>query len=178
MTVKTAAQLKADFLSLDPNDWITNLVDSVAKTLGLPTNAALVVAEERTFTENGAGTYTGAVDLPAGATLLDIIVHNDVLWAAATSAVMKVGDTDDDGYYTNVNLKATDLLANESLSFAREGGKGGAYYAGTGTHWTNRYSATARTINGIITSVGAGTAGRTRMVVMYVVPTAVAATKA
>ncbi len=178
MTVKTAAQLKADFLGLDPNDWITNLVDSVAKTLGLPTNAALVVAEERTFTENGAGTYTGAVDLPAGATLLDIIVHNDVLWAAATSAVMKVGDTDDDGYYTNVNLKATDLLANESLSFAREGGKGGAYYAGTGTHWTNRYSATARTINGIITSVGAGTAGRTRMVVMYVVPTAVAATKA
>ncbi len=177
MTVKTATQLKANFLGQDPNDWITDLVDSVAKALGLQTNAALVVAEERTFTENGAGTYTGAVELPAGATLLDIVVHNDVLWAAATSATMKVGDTDDDGYYTGVNLKATDLLANESLSFAREGGKGGAYYAGTGTHWTNRYSAAARTINGIITSVGAGTAGRTRMVVLYVLPTAVAATK-
>lgn len=177
MTVKTAAQLKADFLGLDPNDWMTNLVDSVAKALGLPTNAALVVAEERTFTENGAGVYTGSVDVPAGATLLDIIVNGVALWTAGTSAAMIVGDgTDPNGYYDAINLKATDLLAGESISFALAGGKAGAYIANSQV--SPRYSATARTITGEITSVGAGTAGRTRMVVIYVVPTAVAATKA
>lgn len=177
MTVKTAAQLKADFLGLDPNDWMTNLVDSVAKALGLQTNAALVVAEERTFTENGAGAYTGAVELPAGATLLDIIVNGVALWTAATSAAMIVGDaTDPNGFFDAINLKATDLLAGESLSFALAGGKAGAYIANSQV--SPRYSATARTITGEITSVGAGTAGRTRMIVVYVLPTAVAATKA
>lgn len=137
-----------------------------------------VQAQEVTFTENGAGTYTGAVTLPAGATLHDIIINGVVLWAAATSAVLEVGDgTDPDGYYTNVNLKATDLLAGESLSFALAGGKAGAYIANSQV--SPRYSATARTISGVVTSVGAGTAGRTRMTVVYSVPaTVTAATKA
>lgn len=126
-----------------------------------------VVAKEVTFTENGAGTYTGSVELPAGSTLLDIIVHATALWTAATSASLDVGDTDADGYYAAVNLKATDLLAGESLSFSHAGGKGGAYFAGSNTHVTNRYSSTARTITGVVTSVGSGTAGRTRMVVVY-----------
>jgi hypothetical protein len=144
---------------------------SVLNGQTIPAGGALVVAEERTFAENGAGTYTASVALPAAATLLDIIVNGVALWAAGTSATMKVGDaTDDDGYYTAVNLKATDLLAGESLSFALAGGKAGAYIANSQV--SPRYSATARTITGVVTSVGAGTSGRTRMQVVYATPPA------
>ena len=151
--------------------------------------ASGIQATEVTFTETGAGTYTGSVTVPAGATLLDVIVHAVALWDAATSAVMKVGDVaDDDGIFTNVNLKATDLLAGESISTAFPGGKQGADVVQTMTegvpnttvlfHVLRRYLATARVISGIITSVGAGTAGRTRMTVVYALPSKViAATK-
>lgn len=137
-----------------------------------------VEAVEVTFTETaGAGTYTGAVALPAGATLLDIIINGVALWDNAGAVTMKVGDTDDDGYYTGIDLKATDLLAGESLSFAQAGGKAGAYIANSQV--SPRYSATARTINGIITTASTGgSAGRTRMVVVFVLPTATAAVKA
>lgn len=147
-----------------------------------------IVAREITFTETtGAGTYTGEVTLPAGATLIDVIIHQTALWTATTSATLNVGDfttanveIDADGIYTAVNLKATDLLAGESLSFAQSGGKAGAYNIGTNTHWTTRYSATARKIRGTIVTVGAaGNAGRTRMIVVYALrSTPLAATKA
>lgn len=130
-----------------------------------------VVAAERSFTENGAGTYTANVSIPAGATIMDIFVNGVALWAAATSATMIVGDaTDPDGYYTAVNLKATDLLAGESLSFGLAGGKAGAYIANSQV--SPRYAAAARTISGVVTSVGAGTTGRTRMTVVYSAPKA------
>jgi hypothetical protein len=143
--------------------WISQL-----NSTPVPSGAGFLVVAERTFAENGAGTYTASVALPAGATLDDIIVNGVALWAAATSATMKIGDgADDDGYYTGVNLKATDLLAGESLSFALAGGKAGAYIANSQV--SPRYSATARTITGVVTSVGAGTTGRTRMVVKYAI---------
>lgn len=139
----------------------------------------LVEAHEVSFTETtGAGTYTGSVTVPAGATILDIIVNGVALWTATTSATLIVGDvTDPDGYYTAVDLKATDLLAGESISFALAGGKAGAYIANSQV--SPRYSASERTISGVVTTVGAaGSAGRTRMVVVYVLPTASAASKA
>ena len=152
-------------------------VTVTAADLNAIDGATPVVCVERTFVENGAGTYTGAVVVPAGATILDIIVNGVALWAAGTSATMIVGDTDDDGFYTGVNLKATDLLAGESLSFSHAGGKAGAYIANSQV--SPRYSASARTINGIVTSVGAGTTGRTRMLVIYALPIeTAAATKA
>jgi len=93
---------------------------------------------------------------------------------------MDVGDVaDPDGYFIGVNLKATDLLAGESLSFALAGGKAGAYIANSQV--SPRYSATARVVSGIVVSVGAGTAGRTRMTVVYHLPVSadiVVATKA
>ena len=138
-------------------------------------------AKEVTFTELGGNlTYTGSVTIPAGATVLDVIVHATALWDNAGAVTMKVGDaTDDDGIYTGVNLKATDLLAGESLSFAQSGGKGGAYNVGTNTHWTTRYLETARVISGIITAASTGgSAGRTRMTVIYTLPTITAATSA
>lgn len=149
---------------------------------GLVSLATLAGAEERTFTETtGAGTYTGSVTVPAGATILDIIVNGVALWDTATSATMKVGDaTDDDGYYTAINLKATDLLAGESISFALAGGKAGAYIANSQV--SPRYSASERVISGVVTTVGAsGSAGRTRMTVVWALPgggSALAATKA
>lgn len=135
--------------------------------------ATPVVAAERTFTETaGAGVYTGTVSLPAGATLLDVIVNGVALWDNAGTAVMTVGDAGAAaGYYTGVNLKATDLLAGESLSFALAGGKAGTYIANSQV--SPRYSATTRDIVGVITTASTGgTAGRTRMTVVYSAPVA------
>ena len=146
------------------------------------TNLNLNKAYEQSilFTEAGAGTYTGAISLPAGAVIQDIIVNAIALWAAGTSAAMNVGDVATaNGYYAAVNLKATDLLADESLGFAFAGGKQGADLdvAGVGFHVRRRYLAAARVISGVITSVGAGTTGRTLMTVIYTVPTQTASVK-
>lgn len=138
-----------------------------------------ICVEERTFTETaGAGTYTGSVTVPAGASIVNIIVNGVALWTASGSVTMKVGDVaDDDRHFTAVDLKATDLLAGESISFEAAGGKAGADF--NVNQWNNRYSASARTISGIITAAGTGgTAGRTRMTVIYALPRTSAATKA
>lgn len=171
--------LTASMDELNTVDGLTATAAELNKVDGIASTAYLVVSEEVTFTETtGAGVWTGAVSVPAGATLMDIIINGVALWDSQTSATMKVGDTDDDGYYIDIDLKATDLLAGESLSFAMAGGKAGAYIANSQV--SPRYSATARTINGIITKVGStGTAGRTRMTVVYAVSlaTPTAATK-
>lgn len=143
-----------------------------------------LIAHQLDFTETtGAGTYTGTVTIPAGAVIADIIVHNTALWTATTSASLEVGDGDDaDGFFTAVDLKATDLLANESISLqGPQGGVGGVYAtAGTSTHITNRVAAAERTITATVVTVGAaGAAGRTSVLVMYALPSTVtAATKA
>lgn len=126
---------------------------------------------ERTFTEtSGAGTYTGSVTVPAGATILDIIINGVALWDNAGACTLKVGDVaDDDGFYTSVDLKATDLLAGESLSFALAGGKAGAYIANSQV--SPRYSASSRVVSGIVTTASTGgSAGRTRMTVIWSLP--------
>jgi hypothetical protein len=135
-----------------------------------------VLHQEALFTENGAGTYTATLRLPAGARIIDVGVTGDVLWAAATSASMTVGDAADaDGFFLATNLKATDLLAGETNNIEHPGGLAGVYI---GAEQRKLWQATARNIIGVIVSVGAGTAGRTRMYVVYSVPTnVVAATK-
>jgi hypothetical protein len=133
--------------------------------------ASGVVAEEILFTETAAaGVYTGAVAMPAGSTLVDVIVNGVALWAAASSATLIVGDgTDPDGFFTGVNLKATDLLAGESLSLALAGGKAGAYIANSQV--SPRYAAAARSVIAEVTTVGStGATGRTRVVVVYTLP--------
>jgi len=160
---------------------VTSTAAKLNKLSALAANAGVVVAEEVTFTETtGAGTYTGTVTVPAGATILDIQVQSTALWTAATSATMKVGDaTDDDGWYTGVNLKATDLLVGEVIRFGSTGGKEGAYLVTATGLLSTAYSASARAVAGIVTTVGStGNAGRTRMLVLYVLPTTAAATKA
>lgn len=116
-----------------------------------------------------AGVYTASKKLPAGSIIKDILVNGVALWDAGTSATLKVGDTDDDGFYTAVNLKATDLLAGESLSFALAGGKAGAYIANSQV--SPRYSASERTISAIVTTVGtAPTTGETRVIIIWSQP--------
>jgi len=169
------------------NSLRTSLVFNDTPTTGGWQSPSGSVAAEISLTEtDGAGTYTGDVTIPAGAEILDIIVIADALWTATTSASLEVGDyttagvaIDADGFYTAVNLKATDLLAGESLSFAQSGGKAGAYNTGTNTHWTNRRAATARLLRSRVVTVGAaGNAGRTRVIVFYCLTNAINATKA
>lgn len=132
---------------------------------------ALRVAE-RVFTETtAAGTYTATVAIPAGATIHDIIVNGVALWAAGTSATMTVGDAGNaSGYFASVNLKATDLLAGESISFDQAGGKAGAYIANSQV--SPRYAVAARVISGVVVTVGTGATGITRMCVVYSLPDA------
>lgn len=124
-----------------------------------------------------AGVYTASVVLPAGSHLFDILVDGVTLWDSGTSATLIVGDAaDDDGYFTAVNLKATDLLAGESLSFSLAGGKAGAYIANSQV--TPRYSSSTRTITAKVTTVGTSTAGETRVSVIWAQPAAATQTTA
>lgn len=139
---------------------------------------------EGLITETGGATYNLDFLIPAGATIVWLSVYATALWTAGTSATLEVGDystaatpveIDANGFFANVNLKATDLLAGESLTLlgGGQGGKAGAYSAGTNTHWTNLYSATARILRFSVVSSGAGTAGRTRCMVGFVHPAGV-----
>ena len=146
-----------------------------------PAGVTGVQALQARISENGTGAISADFILPAGSTLVDIIIEAEALWTAGTSALLDMGDTaDPDGYFSAVNLKATDLLAGESISIGStqvRGGDDGAYLTvGTSTHVNRRYSAAERTITATITTVGtAATAGRTRITVLYVgaTPTAI-----
>jgi len=145
-------------------------------------SSGVVVCKRILFTQDAVSlTYTATVPLPANATLLDIIVSGGVVWnAAATTAVLKVGDTAvDDGYFTNVNLKATDLLAGETLAIsgsnvAASGGKQGAYLvAATGQRGATAsnfgaHNTAGTNILATVTVTGpSGTTGRTYVDIFY-----------
>lgn len=129
-------------------------------------------ATERVFSHGGlaAGVYTATWVLPAGSHLDDILVEGVALWNNGTSATLNVGDAGAaGGYFSSVNLKATDLLAGESISFAFAGGKAGSYIANS--QISPRYSAAERTITAVITTVGTvPTTGETRIVTIYSTP--------
>lgn len=128
------------------------------------------------YTEtSGAGTYTGAVTVPAGSILLDVVVHGIAVWNPSSTVGMTVGDAAvADGILTITSLKSGgDLAAGESLSVTGGTSTSGAEEGGdvTGSAWTRRYLATERVISGVITAAGTGgTTGRTLMVVTYTDP--------
>jgi hypothetical protein len=133
----------------------------------------VVQMKEVTFTEtSGAGEYTGSVTVPAGAYLIDVIVHGVAVWDNAGAVDMDVGFAGGTELFDITSLKAAgDLLAGESISFGTgsDGGEGGS------TASTNfaRYLATERVITGAITTASTGgSTGRTRMVVLYALPSA------
>ena len=101
---------------------------------GLITQPGRILFEEVTFTEAGAaGVYTGSVTVPGNSWLLDIKIFNTIYWTAATSAAMIVGDVaDPNGWYDDINLKATDIVDTsggnaECIDFNNAGGQEGAY---------------------------------------------------
>lgn len=148
------------------------------KLNGISAAGYLLQAQEVTFVEtSGAGTYTGTMVLPAGHRIIDIGCDGQALWNSAGACALIVGDAaDPDGFFTSTDLKATDLLAGEINNLEHPGGKAGVYIA---AEQRNLYSATARSIIAVVTQAsGTGTAGRTRVYVVYAVVTAVAATKA
>jgi hypothetical protein len=147
---------------------------------GVVVQPGRLLVETILFTENGAGTYTGSVTVPGNSLIHDIKVWSTALWTAATSASMDVGDASDpNGWYAGIDLKATDLLLGEQIRFESAGGKEGVYYVAATGLLSAAWSASARVISGIVTTVGAGTAGRTYMQVIYTDPTEIgAATKA
>ncbi len=137
-----------------------------------------VQVAEVTFAETAANaTHTGTVTLPAGSTLLDIIITAVTDWNSGTSTTLIVGDaTDPDGYFTAVDLQAAaDLAEGESISLGFSGAVDGADAdpgATDGDQVRRRYDASARDIVCVITDVNAaGTDGRTHMTVIFSLPT-------
>ncbi len=159
---------------------VTATAAEINKAAGIAATSYHEVASLLSFTETtGAGVYTGTVTVPAGAIITDIKVWCTVLWTATTSALMDIGDVaDPDGWFTQINLKATDLLVNEEINFNNLGGKQGAYIVAATGQRSTAYSASSRAVSGIVTTIGAaGNAGRSFMSVHYTLPTATAAAK-
>lgn len=156
---------------------VTATAAELNKLHGVPSTAYPVVMESVLFTQTtGDGTYTGVIALPAGARIVDMGVDGQVLWNASTSASLIVGDdADPDGFFTATDLVATDLLAGEINNIEHPGGKAGAYIA---AEQRRLYQATTRNVIGVVTQVGTGAAGRTRLYVAYAVVTAANAAKA
>jgi len=119
-----------------------------------------------------AGVYSISTIIPAGSYIQDVQVHTDTLWNSGTAATLIVGDSGDpNGFFAAVNAKATDLVANEVLSFYHLGGKEGAYVTDDNGVMT-QYSSSARTVSAEMTTTGTtATAGVTRIVVIWAKPT-------
>lgn len=160
------------------------------KTLTSPvlngaSGAGQVVTKSVLLTENGAGTsYTGTIAIPAGAVVQHVRVIAQALWNG-TSASLNVGDTaSGSGYFSGVNLKATDLLVGEVLDTSDEslwGGKNGAYLVSatgqrgpTSSNFGQYYAAGSNIVAVVTPGAADGSAGRTLVVVEYTIPTAVA----
>lgn len=152
--------------SLDPR--APTLSPSAVRVAGLQFHEADSAGNAR----GAAGTITGSVVVPAYAALLDIVVYAEALWDDGTSAALKIGinGDDDDTFFTAVNLKATDLTADQAISFAFAGGVGGTSLS-TATHVLDVLDGADRTIDAIVTlGAGDGTAGKTYVYVVYAVP--------
>lgn len=102
-----------------------NVFKKLRTLLGLDQTKIIRFAQQ-----SGKTSYVARVPIPAGAVVTDIQVRNTVLWNGA-SATLKIGDSfDDDGYFTGVNLMATDLVVGEVLAASSStnwGGKNGVY---------------------------------------------------
>lgn len=142
------------------------------------------------FTEDATSvTHTGTIVVPAGATLLDIYVVPQVLWTDSSAAIT-VGDAASaTGWFTSTNLNATDLVLGERLQASQAvatdgsygGGKEGAYVTTAGrfgqqaTNMIGGYCPTAYSVIGVVAVTSpSGTAGRTRMTVLWTIGETVA----
>lgn len=190
-TIVTSAVLSAATNDLTIA-WIDQAVG--AGTLRFPdiggVSSGVPVGATITYTEDASSTtHTGTVEIPANATILDIVCSMGVLWNPTGACVFDVGDDDDpDGWFDNVNMKATDWLVGEVLSAMDDGtwgGVNGVYLTAAGRRgqavaaYAGPHTTAATEVIGVATvTTPNATAGRTYMTVTYVAPTAVAATTA
>lgn len=147
--------------------------------------SGFTVAKTALFTEDATSlTHTATITIPAGATLIDIIVVPQVLWTGGTAA-FTCGDANAaTGWFTSADLKATDLILGERLQASNAnnwGGVNGAYLTTAGrfgqqsTTMIGGYCPTAYSVIGVVTvGTPATTAGRTRMTVLYLTGESVA----
>lgn len=143
-------------------------------------SSGIVVSKTVPFVEDATmTTSTGTVVIPAGATLVDIVVTSSVLWSKA-SARFTCGDAQAaTGWFVSTDLSGTDLLVGEALraagGSAAWGGVNGAYLvSATGRFGqatstkAGPYYVSAGSVIGVVTvTPGAGAAGRTTMTVTY-----------
>lgn len=146
------------------------------------TNTGGITVLTALFTEDAASlTHTATFTIPAGATLLDILVVPQVLWTASGTAAFTCGDANSaNGWFTTTNLKATDLVLGERLQASNAnnwGGVNGAYLTTAGrfgqqsANMIGGYCPSAYSVIGVVTVTSPSTtAGRTRMHVLYADP--------
>ncbi len=146
--------------------------------------SGLVVAKIVPFVEVATlTTHTGTVTLPAGSMLLDILFWSTVLWTAADAAVV-IGDAGSaNGWFTTCQLDTTDLVVGERLQASSDnfwGGVNGAYLTTAGRFGQQSgsviggYSASAYSVIAVVSKTGAGSAGRSFLMVTYAVGESVA----
>jgi len=156
---------------VQPSDW-----DAGHVITGVPLTARIDFVQT-----SGNGVYTGSVTLPAGAVLLDIVPMDTAAWDS-TTALLNMGDgVNATGFIASLNLTAlgpmtTGVGYSYAGDIATNGGflSPGAYANAPGSRID--YPA-GGTITATITQTGAGTAGRTSVVVVYTVPTVTLAVK-
>jgi hypothetical protein len=143
--------------------------------------AGVAVTAERTFAEtSGTGTYTATVTIPAGATVLDVVWRNTVVWGNAGSASLVVGDDDDvNGYIEATDIKTAPAADTNGAGTGMStrlslGATCGLYKGGAG-----KYCAAQKTLTATVTTgVGTAATGRSRLLVTYSLPATAAASKA
>lgn len=133
---------------------------------------------QASFVEDATSlTHTATFPIPAGATLVNIIVDAGALWTGGTAS-LSVGDTASaTGYFNAVNLKATDLLVGEQLNITNSenwGGKQGAYLVAatgrkgpTSSNFGGKYVAGSNIVAVVTVTTPATTVGRTYCTVLY-----------
>jgi hypothetical protein len=154
-------------------------ISSASITAGsLATMAGAVMVQEALFTQiAGNKTHTATFAISAGATIIDVIVTNSVVWNSGTSATLIVGLTDDDCFFTGGDLK-TVPAAGKSMRFAWPGASyagasvpeidGGAGDTQLGATGGMLYNAATVNLIAKVTDVNvSGTNGRTRVMVVY-----------
>ncbi len=147
-------------------------------------NTGIVISKIVPFVEVATlTTHTGTVVLPAGSLLLDIYFWSTVLWTATDAAVV-IGDANSaNGYFTTCQLDTTDLVVGERLQASNAnnwGGVNGAYLTTAGRFGQQSgnaiggYCPTAYSVIAVVSKTGAGTAGRSFLMVTYAVGESVA----
>lgn len=134
-------------------------------SFGWVTGQGSVKAIEGHITEANAGTYTISVPVKANSRLLDILWYTDTAFSAATSATLKAGHSGgtDNAFITAANVKAQAAGNSHAVTGAGWGTSNEGVLAGAKAGF---FFTADDTINVTVVTVGAGTTGRFRAVVL------------